>query len=687
MASEEETGDPKMGGKLEENSSFNISPPSTPPSKSPSPKLSSQAAPMIKTGTREDSSPSPEASPQSVPDETASPSPIPEESMPSSPAADLDPSTTLKEGTNKRKNPFDEDPSTRARAADPTAPKRFMSSFFFFAAEQRKKTKEELGPGATVGEVSTKLAKKWERLSPQERKQYDDRAAVDRERYYAEKAEYSSSVSGNPLLEGAVAVSRLPPTKRTKKHPNAPKRPPSAFLFFSQKYRRIVKGEHPEMKNTEVSKELGKMWENVADDEKQMYKDREMRERKAYNVTIAKWKKDHAEEERQYKALLKAGSKAQKRDAKARAKAKAQEAFHNQYHDSGIIAPSLPPHPNGGMDGSHFLPRPQTGPFREGGYGPGGPNPPPPGPSSYGTLPSQPPHMMTPPGVSPPPQSPYGDYPPMDGPYRSNLPPPPPPGPHSSQPPGGGFGYGVPSVSYSAPSTSGGASYGQFPMYGGTGGYGSGNAYGGGPFPPPPPPPPDSYGPPFAISHGPYGSMSSSGNFGDPNQPPPHTGGPPPPPSGTENLMGSGNMGMPPPRMALQDIPDYGQPAPGTGVVAGGDPSAATAGTFDGYGRVPDPEMGGGGAIFMGDGGPGAPLREDGNGVGHSSFGFQVGGGGSFSYEEPPTPSNHSGGGGGGIRGVNEPSQEGYSIGFQPSYPSQQQQMMMRPGGGGSNGM
>lgn len=66
----------------------------------------------------------------------------------------------------------------------------------------------------------------------------------------------------------------------------------SAFLFFSQDKRRIIKGENPGMRNTEISRILGEMWKNASHEEKSPHIEREAKERAKYKINIAKWRKE-----------------------------------------------------------------------------------------------------------------------------------------------------------------------------------------------------------------------------------------------------------------------------------------------------------------------------------------------------------------------------------------------------------
>lgn len=123
----------------------------------------------------------------------------------------------------------------------------------------------------------------WKNMSPEERLPWDEAAAKDKQRYLTEKAMYT----GKWMVE----------KKKTKKDSRAPKRPPSAFLYFSGERRGTIKEENPGIANTDVSKELGRLWREMSDDQKKPYVDQEKAERVKYNEDMAHYKGLIAEEE------------------------------------------------------------------------------------------------------------------------------------------------------------------------------------------------------------------------------------------------------------------------------------------------------------------------------------------------------------------------------------------------------
>ena len=57
--------------------------------------------------------------------------------------------------------------------------------------------------------------------------------------------------------------------KEKKPHdPNAPKRPPSAYLLFQNEVRQTVKGQHPDMPYGQVLAEISKLWHALTPDER-----------------------------------------------------------------------------------------------------------------------------------------------------------------------------------------------------------------------------------------------------------------------------------------------------------------------------------------------------------------------------------------------------------------------------------
>ena len=68
-----------------------------------------------------------------------------------------------------------------------------------------------------------------------------------------------------PRCTHADCFARFLPSLQKKKDPNAPKRPMSAYMFFSNDARAEVKKENPDFKITDISKALGVKWGGMSD--------------------------------------------------------------------------------------------------------------------------------------------------------------------------------------------------------------------------------------------------------------------------------------------------------------------------------------------------------------------------------------------------------------------------------------
>lgn len=73
------------------------------------------------------------------------------------------------------------------------------------------------------------------------------------------------------------------------KNPDAPKKPMSAFLAFSNERRGAVAQANPQMNGTEISCLLSKLWKECPKDVKQQYREKEAKERQAFKKVRAEW--------------------------------------------------------------------------------------------------------------------------------------------------------------------------------------------------------------------------------------------------------------------------------------------------------------------------------------------------------------------------------------------------------------
>lgn len=85
------------------------------------------------------------------------------------------------------------------------------------------------------------------------------------------------------LNENTSELSNIISKPKSKKDPNAPKRPQSSFFLFCAANRVKFKSEHPEMKSKEVVCELARFWrEDITEKEKKKYQTLATQEKERY---------------------------------------------------------------------------------------------------------------------------------------------------------------------------------------------------------------------------------------------------------------------------------------------------------------------------------------------------------------------------------------------------------------------
>jgi len=171
-------------------------------------------------------------------------------------------------------------PSTSKYKKAPDAPRRFKSAFIFFSTDKHKEIRAKLGKkGATekTTNVAKMVSEAWKALSPDERQVWEEKARRDKARYEVEKTLYNGPW-------------KVPANKKTPKDPNAPKRPMSAFLSFSNSKRAAVKRQNPSVSNAEVSRILSRMWRDAPEPDRQKHITQEFKLRQKYKAAMAEWR-------------------------------------------------------------------------------------------------------------------------------------------------------------------------------------------------------------------------------------------------------------------------------------------------------------------------------------------------------------------------------------------------------------
>ena len=158
----------------------------------------------------------------------------------------------------------------RDRAA---APKRPQSAYMLFAASARAELKKEQ-PDLKQTDVMKAIGVKWKAIEAEAKEPYVTAAA-------AAKAEYGVAKAGWDALpedeKEAAAPSKKKQrldkeaAKKKQKDPNRPKRAQSAYMYFAAVKRTVLKTSQPDLKQTDVMKEIGKLWATASEQDKTTY--------------------------------------------------------------------------------------------------------------------------------------------------------------------------------------------------------------------------------------------------------------------------------------------------------------------------------------------------------------------------------------------------------------------------------
>nr|AAR08136.1 high mobility group box protein HMGB2 [Suberites domuncula] len=159
---------------------------------------------------------------------------------------------------------------------DPNKPKGRTSAYAFYVQERRDIYRKN-GDTVVFAPFSQECAELWKNVK--DKKAYQDMAAVDKERYDREMAEYVPPDDGEKSK------------KKKQKDKTKPKRSLTAFLFFCSEERPKMKEKNPGSSVGDLAKLLGAKWKGMSEDDKQPFSDMAQDDKDRYNDEMALWKK------------------------------------------------------------------------------------------------------------------------------------------------------------------------------------------------------------------------------------------------------------------------------------------------------------------------------------------------------------------------------------------------------------
>jgi hypothetical protein len=175
--------------------------------------------------------------------------------------------------------------AAKRAAKDPNAPKGVRSSYIYFCQYMRPILKDR---GVDSKDMMAELGEAWRALSDDEKAPYIEMSKNDRDRYANEMTRFTPDDSPVDSPDGSP-VEKKARAPRKPKDPNAPKRAKSAYLFFCQEKRPILKGQGIESK--EMMSALGVAWATLKASEDPEHKEQLSR----YNAMALADKEDKAQ--------------------------------------------------------------------------------------------------------------------------------------------------------------------------------------------------------------------------------------------------------------------------------------------------------------------------------------------------------------------------------------------------------
>jgi len=175
-------------------------------------------------------------------------------------------------------------PIIKVRAKkDANAPKKARSAYTYYLEEAHARIKVT-NPDAPFGIVSKQISAEWKSMSEAQKSRYEDLSRQDKARYAEAKSDY---VPAPGYGSDGKALYKHGKHRRAKKDKSLPKGALSAYIIFCTQMRPVIKGENPDVINTEILKETGNRWRAMTAEQKQPWEDLAAQDKIRYEQEIA----------------------------------------------------------------------------------------------------------------------------------------------------------------------------------------------------------------------------------------------------------------------------------------------------------------------------------------------------------------------------------------------------------------
>ncbi|XP_033106493.1 high mobility group protein B1-like [Anneissia japonica] len=172
----------------------------------------------------------------------------------------------------KRGRKPNEDKKKRRRRNRPGAHiKRAKTGYFYFLDYFRKNYNKDADHISKASEITKACGAAWQAMSVDEREPFQKLARKDRERYEAEMSVY-----------------------KKERDPDKPKKPPTAYFYFLEDFRKEMKGKT--VKGKRVTELCGEQWNQLTDEQKRPYMERVAVQYKKYQEAMEVYRQKKAME-------------------------------------------------------------------------------------------------------------------------------------------------------------------------------------------------------------------------------------------------------------------------------------------------------------------------------------------------------------------------------------------------------
>lgn len=167
------------------------------------------------------------------------------------------------------------------KASKSGKPKRALAAYMFFQMDRTPKLRAA-NPGMAQTEIFKLVGEEWRNATDKIKEPYVKRAEEDKVRHQAEMEQWDRA-HPNGVEEESTGRK-----KKAKKDPNAPKRPKSAYLFFTSEKMASIRAQNPDMVQKEIMKRAGEMWKELSEDQKKKFQDMAARDKTRYEKEMGK---------------------------------------------------------------------------------------------------------------------------------------------------------------------------------------------------------------------------------------------------------------------------------------------------------------------------------------------------------------------------------------------------------------